>query len=73
MSEPSSLINCGSCGDPIQFGDPHTNCWVRAKISSQEDLKEQCPICFEDIVTPHWRCHDDGIKNDSGIWYVTGV
>ena len=62
MSDSSDIINCGACGDPVNFRDlPTHDCWVRNKIQSQEDLKVQCPICFEDVITPHWRCHDDGI------------
>ena len=45
--------NCGACGDPL--GKKH-ECWVWNKIQTQENINPTCPICFEEVATPHWRC-----------------
>lgn len=65
MSDYSGRISCGACGDYVDDILKH-DCWVMAKIHNQENLLPECPICFEPITTPHWRCHDDGIVG-SGV------
>ena len=55
MSEYSDRTNCGACGDPVPFGEPH-DCWVWSKVQSQETVHPTCPICFEELLNPHWRC-----------------
>ena len=65
MSE-YTYTNCGHCGDRYPYDATH-ECWAYAKLQTQEDLKETCPICFEPVTTPHWRCFDDGIKGSSDV------
>jgi len=49
--------NCGACGDRFPVDTPH-QCWVVAKVQTQETILEICPICFQEIRAPHWLCED---------------
>lgn len=57
MSEASDFINCGACGDKRRYDEPH-DCWVIAKVQTQETILEICPVCDEPMAAPHWRCED---------------
>ena len=52
--------NCGHCGDRYAYDAPH-ECWAYDKLQTQEVLMETCPICFEPIYAPHWRCAPDDV------------
>jgi len=58
VSDPNDFLNCGFCGDRYRYDLPH-ECWAQAKVYTQENLQETCPICFEPIYSPHWRCEGE--------------
>lgn len=47
--------NCGACGDRVPYGGQH-ECWVVKKYQEQDSILEICPVCFDPIKAPHWRC-----------------
>jgi len=55
MTDYADYVNCGFCGDRVHYQAAH-DCWAQKKVQTQERLKETCPICFETIYVPHWRC-----------------